>query len=128
MLVNVLMVAAGGALGASLRYASVMAAARLLGTGFPWGTLFVNVTGSFLMGIGVAMIERAGGSGVARYAPLLLTGMLGGFTTFSAFSLDVVSLFNRGSTLAAAAYMGGSILLSILALIAGLALCRGLAS
>lgn len=125
MIEKVAAVAAGGALGAVLRYLGVAWIARLTGAGF-MGTLFVNVVGSFLMGIlAVVLMERFPGS-FARFAPFLMTGILGGFTTFSAFSLDALSLIERGRILTAAGYIGGSVVLSIVALFAGLALARSL--
>ena len=122
----ILQVALGGALGATLRYASNGMALRLLGSGFPYGTMLVNLVGSFLMGFAAFyMLERMDGS-FARFAPFILTGVLGGFTTFSAFSLDAVFLIERSRYLAAAIYMGGSVALALLALIAGMALARSL--
>jgi CrcB protein len=116
-------VALGGALGASARYMTGVAAARLLGKGFPWGTLIVNIAGSFLMGALVVALLHLGSN---RYAPLLMTGVLGGFTTFSAFSLDTVTLYERGDMMLAAGYMLASVILSIAALFAGLSLARSL--
>jgi CrcB protein len=116
-------VAAGGALGATLRFAVGAWSLRALGPGFPWGTLAVNVAGSFAMGLlAVALLERGAS---ARWAPFLMTGILGGFTTFSAFSLDTVTLLERGEALRAALYAGGSVALSLGGLWAGLALARG---
>ena len=121
-----LQVALGGAIGASLRYFSGGIALRLLGSGFPYGTMFVNILGSFLMGFAAFyMLERMDGS-FGRYAPFLMTGVLGGFTTFSAFSLDAVFLIERSRYGAAAIYMGGSVALAMLALVAGIALARSL--
>jgi CrcB protein len=119
----ILQVALGGALGASARYLTGMAAARLLGPGFPWGTLCVNIAGSFAMGLLAVLLLQAGG---ARWAPFLLTGLLGGFTTFSAFSLDLVTLLERGAMAPAAGYVLGSVGLSIAALVAGMSLARGM--
>jgi len=122
----VLQVALGGAVGAALRYLSGSAALRLLGSGFPYGTMFVNILGSFIMGFAAFyMLERMDGS-FSRYAPFMLTGVLGGFTTFSAFSLDAIFLIERSRFLAAAIYMGGSVALAILALFAGMAIARSL--
>lgn len=119
----ILQVALGGAVGAMLRFGSVNAAARLFGAGFPYGTLFVNVLGSFIMGLAaVYLFTRLDG----RYTPLLMTGVLGGFTTFSAFSLDAVKLFESGRMLAAGAYIGGSVLLAIVALLAGMSLMKAI--
>lgn len=115
------LVALGGAFGAAARYLVSLAALRLLGTGFPWATLCVNVVGSFAMGFLYAILSPRPGP----LLPFLLTGILGGFTTFSAFSLDAVTLWQRGEPTLAALYVGGSILLSFMALITGAALARG---
>lgn len=116
---------AGGALGAGARYLVTIGVARLMGVGaaFPWATLCVNVVGSFLMGVLVeAMALKLQVSLEVR--TLLITGVLGGFTTFSAFSMDFVTLMNRKESLLAGIYVVGSVGLSILALYAGLALVR----
>ena len=121
----VLWVAAGGAIGASLRWLVVRWAGHALGLAFPYGTIIVNVGGSLVMGVAaVIMMERFPGSW-GRWSPFLMTGILGGFTTFSAFSLDALFLIERGRNLAAAAYISGSVALSIAGLWAGLALARG---
>ena len=118
-------VAAGGALGAALRYLGMRWATHAL-PGFPWGTMIVNVAGSLVMGLlAVALMERFPGSW-GRFAPFLMTGVLGGFTTFSAFSLDALVLIERGRMLAALGYVAGSVGLAILALWAGLALGRAI--
>lgn len=118
---NFLLVAIGGAVGSVLRYGASLAAGRLLGTGFPSGTLFVNVTGSFLIGLGVAvLLRRFGGSEELRL--LLLTGFLGGYTTFSAFSLDAISLYERGSPTLAGVYVLCSVLFGLGAAVGGIAL------
>ena len=120
-----LSVAAGGAIGASLRFLVVRWAGHVLGLAFPYGTLIVNVAGSLVMGVAaVMMMERFPGSW-GRFSPFLMTGILGGFTTFSAFSLDALFLIERGRNLAAASYIGGSVALSVLGLWAGLTLARG---
>lgn len=115
-------VALGGAAGASLRYLTGKAAVRLFGHGFPWGTLTVNILGSFLMGVLVVLLAETVGN---RFAPLLMTGVLGGFTTFSAFSLDVVTLLERGQSALAVSYVATSVFVSIAALMLGLLLARG---
>lgn len=120
-----LQVALGGALGASARYMTGIATARLLGKGFPWGTLTVNIVGSFLMGVLVVALLHLSAN---RFAPLLMTGVLGGFTTFSAFSLDAITLYERGQGALAAAYVAGSVILSLAALFAGLTLARSAVS
>ncbi|MEM9783140.1 MAG: fluoride efflux transporter CrcB [Pseudomonadota bacterium] len=116
-------VALGGALGASARFLAVSAIMRAA-PGFPWGTLTVNVAGSMLMGVLAVYLMERGGFG--RLAPFLLTGVLGGFTTFSAFSLDALYLIERGRVAAAASYIGGSVLLSVGALALGLWAARRL--
>lgn len=122
---TLLLVGLGGGCGAILRYLSGVAALRLLGPGFPWGTIFVNVLGSFLMGLAAVMIvDRFGHS--PRAAALIMTGFLGGFTTFSAFSLDVFRLVELGRMGAAALYVGASVALSVGALFAGFLIARGL--
>lgn len=120
MFATVIQVALGGAIGASLRYLTGVAATRTLGHGFPWATVAVNVLGSMAMGALVVILAHKGGM---RYAPFLMTGVLGGFTTFSAFSLDTITLWQRDAGLAAL-YVLGSVLLSILGILAGLALAR----
>ena len=119
-----LSVAAGGALGAVLRLLCTSAALRLLGPGFPFGTLLVNVAGSLAMGLAaVLLLERAPALG-PRLAPFVMTGLLGGFTTFSAYSLETLTLIERGRAGAALLYTGASLALSLLALWAGLTLAR----
>lgn len=118
----ILQVALGGALGAVARHLANVAALRVLGPGFPWATLAVNVLGSFLMGALVVLLAKRGGTALA---PFLMTGLLGGFTTFSAFSLDVATLYERGQVAQAAAYATGSVVLSVAALFAAMAVVRG---
>ena len=116
---NLLLVAIGGAIGASLRHLSGIAALRLMGPAFPWGTLFVNIFGSLVMGIFIAwLVKRTGVSNDIRL--FFATGVLGGFTTFSAFSLDVANLVERGEMSGAVVYVLGSVLLSVLAVFMGL--------
>jgi len=118
-----LLACAGGALGAGLRHLVNTGAVRLLGIGVPWGTVIVNIVGSFLMGWLIeALALRFNGSPEIRI--FLATGLLGGFTTFSAFSLDFAVLLQRGDHVAAALYLIGSVSLSILALFAGLSTGR----
>lgn len=117
--------AAGGALGAGARYLVNVALLELLGPSFPWATLTVNVVGSFLMGVIVeASSSLLGGSALLR--TFLATGILGGFTTFSAFSLDVFELFQRRPALLAALYVAASVVISIAALVGGVAAVRSL--
>lgn len=124
MLTNLFQVAIGGAFGASARYLTSAATMRLLGPGFPWGTLAVNVLGSFLMGVLVVALAHLGGT---RLAPLLVTGVLGGFTTFSAFSLDALTLWERGQAVPAGLYVAASVGLSLAAIVLGMALTRAVA-
>ena len=125
MMKHLLLVAAGGAIGASLRYLTGIAALRWFGANFPWGTLMVNVIGSFAMGVLAEFIVRKlGASNELRL--LLMTGLLGGYTTFSAFSLDAILLIERGAYSAATGYILANVLGSILALLLGLMLARSL--
>ena len=122
----VLWVALGGGIGAAARYGVNVWSGRVLGTEFPWHTLIVNVLGCFIMGLLTGlMAQKLNLSPEAR--AFLTTGILGGFTTFSAFSLDVVLLVERKAMLAAGAYVAASVLLSIAAVFAGLHLMRTLA-
>ncbi|GAA6208748.1 fluoride efflux transporter CrcB [Cognatishimia sp. WU-CL00825] len=122
MLINLAYVALGGALGAVLRYVTGLGAARLAAAGLPLGIITVNVIGSFLMGLCVVYLGKRG---LMHLSPLLMTGFLGGFTTFSAFSLETVTLFERGQTGAALSYVLISVIGSILALALGVWLARG---
>ena len=124
---NWLLVFVGGGIGAAARHGVNLAAARLIGVSFPWGTVIVNVVGSLLMGLIVAFLAfRAHGSWSQHTRLFLTTGFLGGFTTFSAFSLDVALLWERGAQTHAAAYVAGSVLVSIAALFFGMWLVRTL--
>jgi len=122
MFVTLLQVALGGALGASARYLTGVAAMRLIGPGFPWATLVVNIFGSFLMGVLIVVLAH---KGETRLAPFLMIGVLGGFTTFSAFSLDALTLFERGQVWVAAASVIVSVVFSLGAIVAGLVAARG---
>ncbi|OJI94015.1 camphor resistance protein CrcB [Planktotalea frisia] len=123
MLLNVSLVALGGALGSSLRYLVGLAFVKAMPLGFPMGVLPVNILGSFAMGLFVVFAHQKGLS-VANL--FVMTGLLGGFTTFSAFSLEAVTLMERGHLGQAALYVGLSVALSILGLMAGLAIARGI--
>ncbi len=122
MVTTLLQVALGGAIGASARYLTSVGTMRLIGPGFPWATLAVNVAGSFLMGALVVVLAREGGT--RTFGPFLMTGVLGGFTTFSAFSLDAMTLWERGQAGLATAYVLASVVLSLMAIVAGMALLR----
>ena len=117
-------IALGGAIGASLRYAVVLGTTRLVGTGFPWGTFAVNVAGSFAMGVLAVVVVMRRDLGLERYAPFLMPGLLGGFTTFSAFSFETFELIERGRLVAAAGYVGGSVAVGLAALALGAGLAR----
>lgn len=122
---QILLVAAGGAVGSVCRYLVGVGLLRLAGSAFPWGTLAVNLVGSF--GIGVLaelIVARFGASPEMRL--LLITGFLGGFTTFSAFALDAVSLFERGAAVSSLVYIGASVGLSLVATVAGIGVMRSL--
>ena len=119
---NFLLVMAGGALGSAGRYLVGKLTLGWFGPDYPWGTLAVNLIGGFLMGVLAGMLVRTGGSEHTRL--LLGVGVLGGFTTFSAFSLDVVTMMQRGDLGIAACYILVSVVGSIAALFAGLALVR----
>lgn len=122
-MLHLLLVAVGGAIGASLRHLVNLGALRLVGPGYPWGTLAINIAGSLAMGLFVGwMAMRSHASNEMRL--FVATGVLGGFTTFSAFSLDFATLYERGEVAAAFGYAGASVALSILALFAGLQTMR----
>ena len=117
--------ASGGAIGAAGRYLVGVGAVRLFGLSYPWGTLIVNIMGCLLMGVLVeAVALKYSISNVTR--TFLTTGILGGFTTFSAFALDFSVLLQRKDVILAWAYLGGSVSLSIAALFAGLSLARAI--
>lgn len=118
-----LAVAAGGAAGSVARFAVTSLMGRWLGTGFPWGTLAVNVAGSLAIGILAGLAAHRWSMSLETRA-LLFTGLLGGFTTFSTFSLDIVSLFERGAWANAVLYGTSSVILGILGLVAGLYMVR----
>ncbi|MBD9646771.1 fluoride efflux transporter CrcB [Ensifer sp. ENS09] len=122
---HLLLVGAGGAIGSMLRYLVGLWAVHRLGSGFPWGTLGVNITGSFLIGVLAEVIMRKFGASPDMRV-FLITGVLGGYTTFSAFSLDAITLFERGDVMLSAAYVLASVALSILAVFSGLALMRAI--
>ncbi len=115
----------GGGLGATLRHLVNVFCARCLGTGFPWGTFIINITGSTVMGL-IAGYLAFKGEASQPWRLFVMTGILGGYTTFSAFSLDAALLYERGELGLAALYVAGSVVLSIAGLFAGLALMRHL--
>jgi CrcB protein len=123
MLITTLQVALGGAIGAALRFLTGVGILRLIGPGVPVAVMGVNVFGSFMMGLFVVFATQRG---VAQLNPFVMAGLLGGFTTFSAFSLEAVSLFERGAMGQALAYVVMSVVLSIGGLMLGLMIARGI--
>lgn len=126
-MISLLLVFLGGGIGACLRHGVNLLVPRVAGLNFPWATLTVNVSGSVLMGLLVGFLAFRGGGGLTQHARLFLaTGVLGGYTTFSAFSLDTALLVERGQAAPAAMYVLASVLLSICGLFLGLWLVRTL--
>jgi CrcB protein len=116
-----LIVFLGAGIGGALRHGVNVGAAKLFGYGFPFGTLIVNIAGSFLIGLFAGYFAFR--PGIGQHMRLFLTtGLLGGFTTFSAFSLDAALLIERHSYAAAAGYVAGSVFAGLVALFVGLAL------
>lgn len=123
-----LLIFLGAGLGGCLRYLVTLGVGRLLATPFPWGILIINVTGSLVMGLVAGWLAFKSEPGWAQPVRLFVaTGALGGYTTFSSFSLDAVLLWERGEWIPALGYVLGSVVISILALAAGLAIVRNLA-
>jgi CrcB protein len=121
-----LIVFIGGGIGAAIRHGINLAAFRLVGAGFPYGTLFINVCGSLIMGLTAEYFALK--AGLPQHLRLFLTtGILGGFTTFSAFSLEVALLYERGDLAGSAIYIVASVVLSVAALFGGMAIVRAIA-
>lgn len=120
-----LIVFAGGGLGAVIRHFVNQLVTRLAGLDFPLGVMLINISGSFIMGLAAAFFAfKADASWSQPVRLFITTGILGGYTTFSAFSLDVALLWERGEPLQALLYVLGSVVLSVLGLFAGLTLVR----
>ena len=115
----------GAGLGGMLRHGVNRASLAYLGPAFPYGTLFVNIIGGLVMGV-LAELFLVKGGGSQEFRLFLTTGLLGGFTTFSAFSLDAALMWQRSDYLALASYIVASVLLSIAALFVGMAAVRAL--
>ena len=120
---TLMQIAVGGALGAMGRHLTGLAANRLLGDGFPHGTIAVNVFGCLAMGVAFVVLSESG-QGPSRSAPLIMTGFLGGYTTFSAYSLDFWQLMAGGRAGAALLYAAIGLAASIAALVVGIILAR----
>jgi CrcB protein len=123
---NYLLVFIGGGIGSTLRHTINVVCARCLGTAFPYHTFIINITGSIVMGL-IAGYLAFKGEAAQPWRLFLMTGILGGYTTFSAYSLDAALLYERGEIGLALFYVVGSVVFSILGLFAGLALVRHLA-
>jgi CrcB protein len=126
LVMHYLLVFIGGGLGSTLRHAINVVCTRTLGTAFPYHTFIINITGSTIMGL-IAGYLAFRGDAAQSWRLFLMTGILGGYTTFSAFSLDAAVLYERGEIGLALLYVVGSVMLAILGLFAGLALVRHLA-
>jgi len=120
---NLLLVFVGGGFGSVARYAMMKAIGRLMGPTFPWHTLGVNLLGALAIGM-VAEILATRVSGIEPARLLLITGFLGGFTTFSAFSLENALMWQRGDYVSLAAYIGASVIGTLIAVLCGGALAR----
>jgi fluoride exporter len=121
-----LIVFIGGGIGSAIRHGVIIGIGRLLGGGFPYATSLINVTGSFIMGL-VAAYFAFKGDATQSWRLFLTTGILGGYTTFSTFSLDTALLYERGEVGLAALYVLLSVVLSIAGLFAGFAIVRSMA-
>lgn len=121
---HILLIAAGGALGATGRHLVGAASLRWFGPGWPWGTLAVNILGGLAMGLLVGWLAAGQRAHAAEIRYVLGVGLLGGFTTFSAFSLETVLMIERKAWLAAGGYVGLSVVASVAAVMLGLLLAR----
>lgn len=120
-LIPILCVGIGGAIGSLLRYAMVQLVTHIHPQPFPFGTMLVNITGSFLIGLLMARYMQVDSQSARLF---FVTGVLGGYTTFSAFSWDALQLLQRGQGTQALLYVGGSLVLSLIAVAAGFQLGR----
>jgi CrcB protein len=123
IVMNYLLVFLGGGIGSSLRHTINMLCSRYFGTAFPYHTFLINITGSTIMGV-IAGYLAFKGAATQPFRMFLMTGILGGYTTFSAFSLDAALLYERGEVGLALLYVVGSVGLAIAGLFGGLALVR----
>ena len=127
-MLHFLLVFLGGGIGAASRHFVGQVAVRQFGPNFPYGTLIVNVVGSLLMGLFIGWMVRRGVSSSNELRLFVATGVLGGFTTFSAFSLDIANLWEKGAFMPTAFYALGTVLICIVAVFAGLWLARSFAA
>lgn len=127
MINTIAAIAAGGAIGALMRYGVNITAVKALGHGFPYATITVNILGSFIMGVLIASFANLWHPS-ETVKVFLITGLLGAFTTFSTFSLDFANLVERGEYIHSGIYLSASIILSIAALFGGMAIVKGLIS
>lgn len=121
---HLILIAAGGALGAVSRHAVNQACLRYIGPEYPWGILAVNIAGSFALGLLVGWLALAGRPDATEMRLALGVGFLGAFTTMSAFALDIVLMLERRELVTALVYGGGTVMASIMAVMAGLFLMR----
>ena len=125
---NIILVAIGGALGAVARYLMMNLIGHNLGNNFPYATVIVNVSGSLAMGLLIGWLANAIPQNASDIRLFLAVGVLGGYTTFSSFSLDAITLFERGELAAMAIYILSSVCLSLIGLLAGLYIVRAIIS
>ncbi len=119
-----LSILAGGGIGSVLRYLVTLGITQRFGPGFPWGTLLINVTGSFVIGVVFELSQTRSIGMPMLMRVFLMTGVLGGYTTFSTYSLDVVSLASEGAAIPALLYAFGSVVLGLTSAFAGIVLVR----
>ncbi|MCJ8509613.1 fluoride efflux transporter CrcB [Rhizobium lemnae] len=122
-MLNIFLVAVGGAFGSVCRYLTGILMTRLMGSAFPWGTITVNIVGSFAIGLLTELVARRFDASL-EIRLLLVVGILGGFTTFSSFSLDTVALIEKGAVSSAVIYVFSSVVISLVSTFAGFALGR----
>lgn len=123
---NILYVAVGGAIGSVLRFFMQHVMTEAAGKDFPYGTMLVNISGSFAMGVLIGWLARSAPPDAEDIRLFVAVGVLGGFTTFSSFSLDAITLFEQGRLGAMSAYILTSVICSLLGLLAGLQLVKAL--
>jgi fluoride exporter len=125
---SVLAVLVGGGIGSVVRYALTFAITQRLGPGFPWSTFIINVTGSLVIGVVAELTQTRAFGGTPVLRAFLMTGMLGGYTTFSTLSYDTLTLVGDRAPFLATAYAAGSVVVGVAAAFAGVALVRALST